>query len=330
MSVPPLIVLNARRAWRWQWNQLMNGLAPADPHGNYVRPESDRKSKIILDEADLSNRSPNQFPHLIVGRSCPWAHRTWLVFELNNLSTHLKLLPAQVDQKGGRWKFNPPFLKCTSLLSLYQKCGVSPTNRATVPALIDPGKGNEQKPILISNESAQIVQALNSLSFTETSINLYPEGIQKEIDNWLRMLHTNVNNGVYCCGFSRTQKAYERASNKLFDTLAKVEYQLNQEGPWLCGEQLTLADIYLFPTLIRWELIYMPLFRCSQTPLWTFPKIWEWRQQFLAIPNVSKTCDHIAWQEDYFGALFPLNPGNIIPLGPDLLKITNSTPPAML
>ena len=33
-------------------------------------------------------------------------------------------------------------------------------------------------------------------------------------------------------------------------------------GNWICGEELSYADIYLFPTLVRWELIYRNLFKC--------------------------------------------------------------------
>ena len=98
---------------------------------------------------------------------------------------------------------------------------------------------------------------------------------------------------------------------------------LSQKGPWLCGEEMTIADIRLFPTLIRWEMIYLPLFGCSQEPLWAFPNLWEWRQKLFSIPSVAKTCDSKAWREDYFGALFPLRPSNIVPSGPNLTKITN-------
>ena len=44
------------------------------------------------------------------------------------------------------------------------------------------------------------------------------------------------------------------------------------------------------------------------------------------IPGVSRTCDMAAVVEAYFGSLFPLNPGGIIPLlpqgssGEELLK----------
>ncbi|MED5321168.1 MAG: glutathione S-transferase family protein, partial [Cyanobacteriota bacterium] len=41
--------------------------------------------------------------------------------------------------------------------------------------------------------------------------------------------------------------------------------------------------------------------------------------------GVADTCDGNAWRHDYFGALFPLNPGGIVPAGPDLSTLVNST-----
>ena len=81
----------------------------------------------------------------------------------------------------------------------------------------------------------------------------------------------------------------------------------------------------LFPTLIRWELVYTPLFGCSRQPLWHYPNLWKWRQRFYRLPGVADTCDGTAWRHDYFGALFPLNPGGIVPAGPDLSTLVNST-----
>ena len=54
-----------------------------------------------------------------------------------------------------------------------------------------------------------------------------------------------------------------------------------------------------------------------------FPALWAWRQRFLTLPGVASTCDAAAWRHDYFGALFPLNPGGIVPDGPSLSTLVN-------
>ena len=124
-------------------------------------------------------------------------------------------------------------------------------------------------------ESAQLVETMNSWPTYNDSSDFYPKELHDEIDKWQLFLQEPVNNGVYKCGFARNQRAYEKASENLFNSLNKIEKSLSIKGPWLCGEKLTLADIRLFPTIIRWEMVYQPLFGCSQEPLWSFPNLWE-------------------------------------------------------
>ncbi len=325
MPIPPNIVAAARIGWHWQWNQLMNGLAPSDESGNYLRPPTQHQNAIAPKALNLASRTKKNLPVLIVGRSCPWAHRTWLVHKLRNLESNLSLLFVKADHKAGRWKIEPSWLGCNSLLALYQKCGAPPNHRATVPTLLDPQTPSTQGPQILGNESAQLVEVLNSWPAPQGKVDLAPKNLQEEIANWQKLLQPAVNDGVYRCGFARTQSAYNKASSELFDALSQVDQQISKQGPWICGKQLTLADIRLFPTLIRWETIYAPLFGCSAEPLWTFKNLWKWRQRFFNLPGIANTCNANAWRKDYFGALFPLRPSGIVPFGPDLAKIVNAS-----
>ena len=298
----------------------MGGLGPADATGNYTRPSSDPLLPPALNPADLLQRSPAQRPLLVIGRSCPWAHRTWLVHQLRQLQGSITLLKATADHNAGRWALVPAWEGCDTLLALYSHCGAPPSYRATVPVLVDP-----QKRILLGNDSAPLVELLNRWPHQDAVVDLAPPKSADRIQAWQRLLQSAVNDGVYRCGFARNQAAYDRAETELFTALDAIEQSLVNDGPWLCGPSLTLADVRLFPTLIRWELVYAPLFGCSRRPLWHYPKIWDWRQRFYALPGVADTCDGNAWRHDYFGALFPLNPGGIVPAGPDLSTLVNST-----
>ena len=138
----------------------------------------------------------------------------------------------------------------------------------------------------------------------------------------LDSIHHNINDGVYKCGFARNQSSYEIASKNLFAALSKVENSLEKnKGNRILGEELTYADIYLFPTLIRWELIYSRLFRCTEQELSNFDEIIEWRLKFFKISDVDKTCWDNEWKKDYYKALFPLNPNQLIPVLPSLEEI---------
>ena len=321
MAIPPALVKTARWGWSWQWQRLMGGLGPADSSGNYKRPAGDHPAATLPTQS-LDGRSPDERPLLILGRSCPWAHRTWLVHTLRGLGGSLNILMAQADHQAGRWQLDPPWQSCHSLLELYRHCGAPPSHRATVPVLMDP-----LEPRILGNESAQLVELLNRWPAAAEAPDLAPEDLGEAIATWQTLLQHSVNDGVYRCGFARNQAAYDRAEQALFTALAQVESSLASHGPWLCGNRLTLADLRLFPTLIRWEAVYAPLFGCSRQPLWQFPNIWTWRQRLFALPGVQATCDAQAWREDYFGALFPLNPGGIVPAGPDLRTLVGSGVP---
>jgi len=256
---------------------------------------------------------------LIVGRSCPWAHRAWLVWALRRLGASITLVVVDPDPAEGRWRFAEPFGGCTTLIELYQRSGADPGQRATVPALYSRRQGR----ILVS-ESARLVELLNRWPAPDGP-DLEPGAQQEATLRWRELLQSDVNDGVYRCGFARTQAAYDRAEAALFGALAEADRVL-QESPWLAGAELSLADVVLFPTLIRLELVYAPLFGCSRLPLWQLPALWKWRQRFFHLPGVAATCWPEAWRRDYFGALFPLHPSGIIPAGPPLATLVESRP----
>ncbi len=318
MAVPPVVVATARALWRWQWRRLMNGLGPADADGNYRRPAGAFTALPPLpDGADRPGRYV-----LIVGRSCPWAHRAWLVWTLRGLGSVIERLVVEPDPRAGRWRFAEPFEGATTLLELYRRSGADPAQRATVPLLYD--RGSQR---VVVGESARLIELLNRWPAAADAPDLDPPDLAPTIAAWRERLQGSVNDGVYRCGFARNQAAYGRAETELFAGLDATEQALAGGGPWLCGERLSLADVVLFPTLIRMELVYAPLFGCSRRPLWHYPALRRWRQRFFGLPGVAASCDGEAWRRDYFGALFPLHPSGIIPAGPDLATLVAVTPP---
>ena len=323
MATPPIFVKAAREIWNCEWKILMNGLAPSDSQGNYKRPVNLQQEIIIPTKEDLENRASDQMPYLIVGKSCPWAHRVWIMHEIKGLKATINLHIAQVNNSSGRWIFEPNLKGCKTLQELYKKCNNYQIQRATVPMLFDPGKEAKSKFRLINNESADLVNILNKWPVSNNNLDLNTKEKHERIVDWQNLIQENVNNGVYKCGFSRNQNAYEKASESLFSTLKIIEKSLDSNGPFLCGEELTIADIRLFPTLIRWESVYEPLFKCSKKPIQSFPNIIKWRKIIFNLYNIKKTCDADSWRKDYFGALFPLNPSCIIPKGENISKIVN-------
>jgi putative glutathione S-transferase len=322
MAPPPFVVQAARGLWHWQWRQLMGGLGPADSEGNYRRPVSAFASPPPL-PADASTAHAHV---LIVGRSCPWAHRAWLMWSLRQLTGSIALLVVEPDPAAGRWRFSQPFEGCLTLADLYRRSGARKPEggplRATVPVLYSRSQGR-----ILVNESARLIELLNSWPAPAGAPDLDPLAQRQATELWRERLQGSVNDGVYRCGFARTQAAYDRAETALFEALETAEAAL-AGGSWLSGSQLSLADVQLFPSLIRLELVYAPLFGVSRKPLWQLPALWRWRQRFHRLPGVAGTCSPDAWRRDYFGALFPLHPSGIVPAGPELATLVGE-PPAL-
>ncbi|MFN9692945.1 MAG: glutathione S-transferase C-terminal domain-containing protein [Synechococcaceae cyanobacterium] len=355
MPIPAVVVRSARQLWHCQWLQLMRGLGPADRQGHYRRPQP-----AVAEPPPAPAVASAGDTVLIVGRSCPWAHRAWLAWTLRGLAPAIELLVVEPDPQAGRWRFSTPFEGCDTLAQLYRLGGCDPRARATVPLLWS----RCARQVLVS-ESARLIELLNlwpapapgsdpaSAPASEagpitTSLTaagqpvaapgtvppgaLCPPPHHEAIQAWRQRLQHTLNDGVYRCGLARSQTAYDLAEAELFATVSALEEALGRQrlagSPWLCGGAgPSLADVCLFPTLIRWEMVYAPLFGCSRQPLWQFPELWRWRARFYQLPGVAATCLPEAWRRDYFGALFPLHPSGIIPAGPDLATLVLSSPP---
>lgn len=300
----------------------MGGLGPADREGRYRRPAGAFSGLPPVPE-DAETAAAHV---LIVGRSCPWAHRTWITWTLRRLAVPIEILVVEPDPAAGRWRFREPFEGCLTLQELYRSSGAAAGMRATVPAL-----WSRRQRAILCNESARLIELLNR--WPSEAPDLEPPEQREEIGRWRARLQEEVNDGVYRCGFARNQAAYDEAESVLFSALADLETTLERQGQegsgWLCGGTPTLADVVLFPTLIRLELVYAPLFGCSRRPLWQLPALWRWRARFHGLPGIAATCFPDAWRTDYFGALFPLHPSGIVPAGPELATLVQADPPAL-
>ena len=299
-----------KRFWFWFWIRLMNGFAPSDAQGNYKRPKG-----ILLDKTyDFKSNTENSY--LLVGNSCPWCHRTLLIYKLKNLSKQVKVIFLEADINSGQWVFKETFKGCKTLSQFYKKASNHNVFRSTLPLLFN--FQNDQINIL-SSESSQILRLLDSIKSESPQKTIQIKNCNQDL---LKIIQSDINDGVYKCGFARNQNSYEKASKSLFKGLSIIEKKLDTNfGNWICGEELTYADIYLFPTVIRWELIYRNLFKCTEKEISDFENIIKWRFKFFTLSNVSETCFDSEWKKDYYKALFPLNPNQIIPVLPSLKEI---------
>jgi putative glutathione S-transferase len=310
-SLPPgLIVQLGKTVWQTMWQVMMSQLAPSDNQGAYTRPDSEFR-EWVTDEGTYPSGA-NRY-RLIVGMGCPWAHRTLVTRALKGLETAISLWRVSPSPNEGFWLFDNPGLEWRSLPELYQTAQAGYRGRSTVPVLWD-----TQTRTIVNNESADIIQILNA-SFNDLAAypdrDLAPADCQDAIERWNERIYHTINNGVYRCGFARSQAAYDAACTELFTTLDDIDQHLATHR-YLCGDRLTLADVRLFTTLFRFDAVYHGLFKCDRQRLRDYPHLWPYARDLYQQPGVADTCDLDIIRRDYYGNLFPLNPGGIIPLGP--------------
>jgi glutathionyl-hydroquinone reductase len=314
MALPPALIIGTGR-WIWSsmWHLMVSQLAPRNKLGEYQRPESQFRQSISLDKTSPFPSASGRYL-LVVGEGCPWAHRTLVVRALKGLENAIAVIKVSPDINAGGWKFDASFEGCTALPELYRKAQPKYSGRSTVPVLWD---GETQR--VVNNESAEILVMLND-GFNEwaehPTLNLYPENLRSRIDTWNEKIYHNVNNGVYRCGFAQTQAVYESACKGLFETLDELDAVLGGQR-YICGDRVTLADVRLFTTLFRFDAVYFGLFKCNLRQIQSYPNLGPYLRDLYQLPRVAETCNLDAVKQDYYGNLFPLNPGQIIPLGPD-------------
>ncbi|WP_427157430.1 glutathione S-transferase family protein [Aliinostoc sp. HNIBRCY26] len=321
-SLPPKLIIGMGKfVWTTLWQIMMSKIAPRNQSGEYIRPNSELRNWVKSEKDSPYPPASGRYT-LYVGMGCPWAHRTLVVRALKGLESAIDVSVVSPSAESGGWVFDSPELGCSTLAELYALAQPGYNGRSTVPVLWD-----KETKTIVNNESAEIIVMLNS-EFNEfaanSALNLYPQELKEQIDQWNEKIYTYVNNGVYRCGFAQTQPAYNQACEQLFTTLDEIEAAL-ANSQYLCGNQVTLADVRLFTTLFRFDIVYYGLFKCNLRRIQDYPNLSIYLRNLYQLPGVADTCDLESVKRDYYGNLFPLNPGGIIPLGPDIsyLQVKN-------
>ena len=258
--------------------------------------------------------------HLYVSLACPWAHRSILVRNLLGLQEviSMSVVDPVRDERG--WAFREgvghgpdPVNGFQFLSEAYLQTDPSYTGRYTVPCLWD-----RQTKRLVTNNFPDITidfETQFKAYQKPDAPDLYPEPLRTEIDAMNDMIYTDVNDGVYKAGFAVSQGAYETAVTTLFARLDWLEQRLSTQR-YLIGNQLTEADIRLFPTLVRFDAVYFGHFKCNLRRLVDYPNLWSYARSIYQVPGVAETVnfDHI--KRHYYMTHDQINPNRIVPLGP--------------
>lgn len=84
------------------------------------------------------------------------------------------------------------------------------------------------------------------------------------------------------------------------------------------GDRLTEADVRLFTTLVRFDAVYHNHFRCNRNKLTELPHLWRYARRLFQTPGFGDTVDFDHIKRHYYTTHDSINPGRIVPMGPDL------------
>jgi len=316
-------VTTAKFTWTTLWRTMISELAPQSADGAYVRPAP---------QTGTGARWPRELPmvagryHVYVGNPCPWCHRVSITLALRGLDgvgcTRLANDPQRASRGG--WCFDAmapdPLVGAADLKGVYDACtpGGAYEGRCTAPLLVDLATNT-----IISNESSDIIRMLNDLSLPSSGggeaatrvVDLCSPEMVSTVDATNQWTYELVNNGVYRCGFATKQRAYEMAERDVHTGLRRCDETL-ATSRFLCGDTVSEADVRLLPTIVRFDGVYAPFFRCGRYQVRSdYPHVERWCKEMLTLTGPS-LFDLDDARAGYYRDLFPLNPGGIVPAGP--------------
>eukprot|EP00602_Paraphysomonas_sp_CaronLab_P005048 CAMPEP_0185030586 /NCGR_PEP_ID=MMETSP1103-20130426/17563_1 /TAXON_ID=36769 /ORGANISM="Paraphysomonas bandaiensis, Strain Caron Lab Isolate" /LENGTH=352 /DNA_ID=CAMNT_0027565777 /DNA_START=27 /DNA_END=1085 /DNA_ORIENTATION=- len=331
--------------------KIRSALEDIDDSGAFKRTESKFREFISVDHPEFTPDA-NRY-HLYISYACPWANGTLCMLRLKGLEkfigvsiTHYswqRTRPDDPNDTHAGWVFRSPTdapivpmsgqgsMPCdgcipdplnnaASIRDLYDLSNDT-NGKYTVPVLWD-----KKTNCIVNNESQEILRMFNS-SFNhllpegskERELDLYPAHLVADIDAANEWIYDKINNGVYRCGFAKTQGAYNSAVAELYDALDRVE-QILATNRYICGSQLTGMDLRLFMTLIRYDEVYVVYFKCNKRPISSYVNTTNYMRELYQHPVIGSVIrmDHI--KGHYFTSHTNLNCYSIIPAGPGVLE----------
>ena len=291
-----------------------------NPAGEFIRDQRYITTRITADGRDGFRVEPGRY-RLVVSRACPWANRAIIVRRLLGLEGVLSMAVAGPVHDARSWTFDldpggrDPVLGIERLQDAYFARFPGYSRGITVPAIVDIPTGQ-----VTTNDYAQITLDLSTewrAHHRPGAPDLYPKDRRPEIDEVTSWVFRDVNNGVYRCGFTGTQAAYENAYHRLFDRLDWLSARLKHQR-YLVGDTITEADVRLFTTLARFDAVYHGHFKCNRQKLAEMPVLWAYARDLFQTPGFGDTIDFDHIKRHYYQVHRDINPTGVVPAGPDL------------
>lgn len=258
--------------------------------------------------------------HLYISKACPWAALPWLVINCLRLDGAIGISSVEPKMTDG-WAFSDDFSDPVNgfdhVRELYLATKADFSGRVTVPVLWD-----KQQKKIVGNSSAELAWDLadNWLALAKNPAKLVPSEKRAEITAMNEWLMSHVSRKVHQAGlFATGQADYERHVTELFDALGVLDKRLENQR-YLFGNKMTLSDIFVFPTLARFEAVYAVHYKCNLKPLSAYANLYRYLIDLYALPAFKASIDMPHIKLFYYYSHTKLNPSRIVPVGvPDWL-----------
>ena len=257
---------------------------------------------------------------LIAAKACPWANRAIIVRNLLGLEDVISMGLCGPVHDSDSWTFDldphgvDPVLGIGRLQEAYFERVPGYPRGITVPAIVDVPSGQ-----VVTNDFPWITHDL-FFEWQEfhrpDAPDLWPDECREEMQDVMDRVFTEVNNGVYRCGFAGSQEAYDEAYDRLWSTMDWLEDRL-ADRRFLMGSSITEADVRLFTTLARFDAVYHGHFKCNRNKLVEMPNLWGYARDLYQTPGFGETIDFDQIKQHYYVVQSDVNPSGIVPKGPD-------------
>jgi glutathionyl-hydroquinone reductase len=306
-----------------------------DAKGAFVRKEATFRSVVSAEPGAEFPPEAGRYI-LYVAYACPWACRCLALRKLKGLEDAIRVVvvdpvwkrtrPDDENDQHSGWTIGEgvdPIFGARTVRDVYDKStpeGGPQASVFSVPIFFD-----TKRNVIVSNESSEIIRFLNTAFdaiATKPTFDAYPVALRGAIDAMNDRVYNSVNNGVYRCGFAKSQEAYDVAVSELFERLDELEVLLAKQRWLVAGSELpTEADIRLFVTIVRFDEVYVVYFKCNKKAIREYPALQAWLRSMYQFADgaLQDTVVMPAIKEHYYRSHPVLNTYGVIPAGPNTL-----------
>ncbi|REE94797.1 glutathione S-transferase C-terminal domain-containing protein [Thermomonospora umbrina] len=262
-----------------------------DTSNGWNRPRYPFQGRVTADGSSGFRAEPGRY-HLYLAWVCPWAQRTAIVRALKGLQDVVTLSYVDDERDGRGWAFRErrgpdPVNGFAFLQEAYEATEPGFPGHLSVPVLWDRVTGS-----IVSNHFPDITLDLGTAfdAWGDPDVRLYPEELRAEIDELNAYVYDNVNNGPYQVAAAATQADHDLWRERMVLALERLDTRL-AERRYLLGDAVTEADVRLWPTLVRFDLLYNPMSGVSERPLTDYPHLWPYARDLYRIPAFRDSTD---------------------------------------